>query len=632
MASNLYIQRRMVGFGAFVFLVIAWVGESVFAASIIDRLARAPLLIAPAISSDGHYLSALIRQKDSSSRVAVWRAPDGYEQRELLPYTRLNINWMAWVGGGRLLISTNENGLVLYDAHLKRLRPLIEGRGPRPNELPPVLLSHLPDDPTSILMQWEDPGVAGFPAVYKVNAITGESEKVISAWKPVIRWYASPEGEVRLGEGFKGRQQLLYTGRPDGSWKQISKRDYFKGPAHSVLAVEAGSATALVLSAHASNTRDLWRMDIATGEMRNRLASHKYYDISSALIDPVTDLAVGALYVAEGMQQLVWRADKRNELASVAERIGVNSVFLLASSRDGRRSLYRHNRNDQPSSYYLWDREADTIQALPEDDDLDTFPKLRTEGVSIPVPKIKQRMHALLSYPETGLTKKTVVLLHGGPVRRVRDRFVPYVSLLIAQGYNVLQPNFRGSSGYGERWRKAGYAEWGRMMQVDVRAAAEWLVDESISAPRDMCVTGGSYGGYAALMSSFKDDDLFACAISLNGVTSLPHLISYLSQNRFHDLTVPRILGRLSDRALRKRSPVFRASLIDIPVLLLHATVDRNVPFEHGAMMAAALAKYEKDYEFIVLKDSEHQLRKEADRKTYLTNTVDFLNRHLKPA
>lgn len=597
--------------------------------TLLDKLVRAPYLVAPAISSDGHYLSGLVRQQDGTSQIVVWRAPDGFDEREKLPYNRLDINWMAWVGGGRLLLSTDDKGLVLYDAHLKRLRPLIEGRGPRPNELPPVLLSHLPDDPTSILMQWEDPGVEGFPAVYKVNAITGASEKIVSAWKPVIRWYASPAGEVRLGEGYEGRKQILFASRPDGSWKKISKRDYFKGPAHSVLAVEAGGATALVLSAHVSNTRDLWRMDIATGHMSKRLARHKYYDMSSALIDPVTDLAVGALYVAEATQQLVWRADKRDELKLVAERLGVKSVFLLASSRDGRRSLYRRNWRDRPSSYYLWDKETDSLEELPGDVDVDTLPKLRTEGVSIRVPKMKQRMHALLSYPETGLTTKTVILLHGGPVRRARDRYMPYVSLLTAHGYNVLQPNFRGSSGYGERWRKAGYAEWGRVMQADVRAAAEWIVDEGISQPGDMCVTGGSYGGYAALMSSIKDDDLFACAVSLNGVTSLPHLIYYLSQNRFHELTVPRILGRLTERALRKRSPVYRAELVRKPVLLFQATVDRNVPFEHGAMMADALAKYDKEYEFIVLKGAEHQLRREAERRVYLENSLDFLNRHL---
>lgn len=610
-------------------LVLGWVPAAARDGALLDVLVRAPYLAAPSISADGHFLSALIRQKKGTSNVTVWRAAGAFSAAETLPYRRLEVRWMAWVGGGRLLMSLREKGLVLYDAHVKRLRPLIEGGGPRPDELPPVLLSHLPDDPTTILMQWEDPGQPGFPAVYRVNAISGQSQKIVSAWKPVIRWYASPEGEVHLGEGYKGRRQYLYARRSDGSWDAISRKDYFSGPAHSVLAVETGGATALVLSAHAANTRELWRLDIATGKMQKRLAGHKIYDISSALIDPVTDVAVGATYVAEALTSIVWQEKQRAGLAEVAKRIGAEHVMQILSSRDGRRSLYKSASRNRPSKYYLLDRETDALSALPYDDSVALMPLIETVGVAIDVPKIRQRMHALLSYAKDGLTGKTIVLIHGGPVSRVRDRFTPYVSWLVANGYNVLRPNFRGSSGYGERWRKSGYVEWGRRMQSDVRAAGEWLVDEGINEAGDMCIAGGSYGGYAALLSSLKDDDLFACAFSLNGVTSLPHLIAYLSQNRFHELTVPRILGRLSARSLRRRSPLNRVSLVRMPVMMLHSTLDRNVPYRQGLMMAEALAKHGKNYQFVPLKGAAHQLKREAERRVHFESSSSFFNKYL---
>ncbi|MBV1900737.1 MAG: prolyl oligopeptidase family serine peptidase [Kordiimonadaceae bacterium] len=609
--------------------MLGWLPVVARDGTLLDTLVRAPYLAAPSISADGHFLSALIRQKNGTSNVTVWRAIGAFSEAETLPYRRLEVRWMAWVGGGRLLMSLREKGLVLYDAHVKRLRPLIEGGGPRPDELPPVLLSHLPDDPTTILMQWEDPGQPGFPAVYRVNAISGQSQKIVSAWKPVIRWYASPEGEVHLGEGYKGRRQYLYARRSDGSWEAISRKDYFSGPALSVLAVETGGATALVLSAHAANTRELWRLDIASGKMQKRLAGHKAYDISTALIDPVTDVAVGATYVAEALTTIIWQEKQRKGLAKMAKRIGTGHVMQVLSSRDGRRSLYKSASRNRPSKYYLLDSETDGLSALPYDDSVALIPLLDTVGVAIDVPKMRQRMHALLSYGKDGLTGKTIVLIHGGPVSRVQDRFTPYVSWLVANGYNVLRPNFRGSSGYGERWRKAGYAEWGRRMQSDVRAAGEWLVDEGINETGDMCIAGGSYGGYAALLSSLKDDDLFACAFSLNGVTSLPHLIAYLSKNRFHELTVPRILGRLSARSLRRRSPLNRVSLVRMPVMMLHSTLDRNVPYHQGLMMAEALAKHGKNYKFLPLIGAEHQLKREAERRIHFESATDFFNRYL---
>jgi len=596
---------------------------------LLTRLTRSPLVSAPALSSDGHFISALVRQENGTNHVGVWAVDAGFSTLDTLPYNRLELNWLGWVGGGRLLLSLKEKGLVLYDAHVRRLRPLIDQGGPRPDELPPLLLSDLPHDPTHILMQWEDPGTPGFPAVYKVDAVQGTSQKIISAWRPIIRWWASPEGEVHLGEGFKGQSQRLFSRRSDGGWQLISNRNYFKGPAHSVLTVESGGATALVLSAHAGDKRDLWRMDIKNKTMLTRLASHPDFDMASALIDPVTDLAIGAHYIAEGYEDIIWQADWRAKMQRFSERLGRKHVSLMTASRDGRRILLRSMSTHRPSQYFLYDHETDTFSELPADDGLGALPKPQVLGVRIPVKGMKEPMHGILAHPETGPKGKAIVLVHGGPVNRSLARFQPYVSLMTARGYSVLQPNFRGSSGYGEKWRRAGYAEWGRRMQEDVRHAAEWLVNEDISQPGQMCVAGGSYGGYAALLSSAKDDDLFACAASLNGVTSLPHLVDYLSRNRFHDLTVPRIKSRLSVRTLKKRSPLYRVDLVRTPLLLLHATHDTNVPFQHATMMVDALFKHDKDYEFIVLKDAEHVLRREKDRRTYLQSSLDFFEKHL---
>ncbi|MFC3052485.1 alpha/beta hydrolase family protein [Kordiimonas pumila] len=598
---------------------------------LLTRLVRNPLIGAVTLSSDGHFLAALARQHDGDSKIAVWSVNAGFEAADVLPYVRADVGWMGWVGGGRLLLSLSENGLVIYDAHIGRLRPLIDSDGPRPDELPPILISDMPDDPVHVLLQWEDPGTPGFPAVYRVNILDGTSEKIISGWNPVIRWWASPSGEVQMGEGFKGRRQLLYARRSDdGSWYTVSDRDYFDGPALSVLMIEPGGATALVLSAHAGDKRDLWRMDIKTGDMLTRLAAHPQFDMSAALIDPVTDLTIGASYVAEGDVNIVWLAERKQELQSFERQLGTNDLRIVSASRDGRRVLLRSDETYRPPVYTIFDREEKSFTRLPFDAGIETLPKPVSSGVYMPVKGMKAPMHAILSVPQSGLTGKAVVLVHGGPVSRAATQFQPLVSWLVAHGYSVLQPNFRGSSGYGETWRRAGYGEWGRRMQEDVRTAAEWLVDQGISSAGQMCVMGGSFGGYAALLSSIRDDDLFACAISLNGVSSLPYLIDFLNKNRFHMLTIPRIKEHLSERVLMRRSPLNRVDLVRTPVLLLHATHDTNVPFYHSTLMADALADHSKEYEFIVLKGAEHVLYNEADKRTYLSASLQFLDKYLK--
>ncbi len=604
---------------------------------LLKQLTDAPKVAAAALSSYGHYISALVRGPDGDSQVAVWRAFGDRSDADMLPYTRSDLNWFAWVGEGRLLLSLRDYGLVLYDAHIGRLRPLIENDGPRPLGLTPVLLSALPDDPSNILMQWEDPAVPGYPAVFRVNAITGVSTKIIGAWRPIIRWWASPTGTVEIGEAYRGRRQLLFGRRAEGTWEKISENDYFRGSPISIVAVEAGGATAAVISGHAGNTRSLWRMDARTGGFLRQLASNDRFDIDAAIFDPENNMVVGATFVEDRTEQIIWQAQFKNELRDVAASVGETNMSLVSRSRDGRVSLYRSSENWRSNRYFLAEKDNNKLVEVDVNDEFQQLPKPDKRGVWIQLKGKRTKglgpMHALLSTPAGGssgtASGKAVVLVHGGPVRRVSNGYSPVVSWLTAHGYTVLQPNFRGSSGFGEAWRRAGYGRWGTDMQDDVRTAAEWMLEAGFAAKDKMCVMGGSYGGYAALLSSMKDDDLFECAISLNGVTSVYHLVEYLEQNRFYLLSVPRIKGNLSDRTLKRRSPLNRADLVRLPVLLLHATRDTNVPFDHGVQMAKTLRWKKKDHEFIVLKGSEHQLRRPQDRRIYFEASLQFLERHI---
>ncbi len=368
------------------FLTATFRIEAAGDSALLERLTRIPYIAAVSLSTDGHFLSALKRKGEDAS-VVVWRADGGFEDGDALPYGQYQVNWMVWIGGGRLLLSLAHNGLVLYDAHLRRLRPLIEEEGPRPGSLPPVLLTAIPDDPSSVLLQWEDENVKGYPAVYKVDVIRGVSQKIISAWKPVVRWWASPEGEVHLGEGFRGRRHMMFSRRADGNWKEVLDRDFFDDPGFSFLALESGGATGLILSSHAGNTRSLWRMDATSGEMLQHLAGHKRFDISAVIVDPVTDLAVGASFMADGWEDVVWHSGQRVLMDELASRLGLDGVVLLSASRDGRRYLYRSEGEEGPPRYYLYDKEEDRIITLPFDPTDADVPMPRSSVQWIPVSK-----------------------------------------------------------------------------------------------------------------------------------------------------------------------------------------------------------------------------------------------------
>lgn len=629
----------------------AFAGDADGKGDLLDRLVAHPPLAGVALSMDGHYVSAFVAHGEDQ-RLVVARV-DSLVQDEIHPHggpeaaaartdlglDREDVRWMAWVGGGRLLLAGKDYGLRVYDAHTASLSDLIDLEDPEGEALLPSLLTPLPDDPRHALLQWSDAEKPSYPAVYRLNVVTGAARKVTGAWQPVVRWWASPEGEVALGEAYVGREHRLYgrSSEPDGAvsgWRLLRKGDVFDDPAFVPLTVEAGGATVTMLSGHAGDTRTLWRVSARTGEPLLQLASHERYDIAAAISDPVSDLVVGATLDEDGPRDILWQEDIAALNERIAKALGVDRVRLVTASRDGMRWLVRVPAPDTWPAYYIFDRDGDRLLRLSQPA---VYAKAGTRSVWIPLKSRRSArrgdlMHGLLSLPREGPSGRGVILIHGGPVSRVRLGYQPLVTWLTANGYAVLQPNFRGSSGFGDAWRRAGYGEWGGRMQKDIAVAARWMIAEGHVKSGLLCAMGGSYGGYAALMAVIRQERFFECAVSLNGVTLISGLIAYLETQRFHALSVPRIRGRLNPWKMAWRSPLHRAKDIERPVLLLHATQDANVPFAHSRQLADTLTELKKPHEFIALQGAEHVLRKPSYRRTYYEAAVRFLDRHIGPA
>ena len=116
---------------------------------------------------------------------------------------------------------------------------------------------------------------------------------------------------------------------------------------------------------------------------------------------------------------------------------------------------------------------------------------------------------------------------HGGPDSRDGNSFDWWAQFLASRGYAVLQPNYRGSSGYGHRFTEAGLHQWGLKMQDDISDGVKKMIADGIADPKRVCIVGGSYGGYAALAGATFSSDLYACAVSVAGVSDLPRMLQH---------------------------------------------------------------------------------------------------------
>ena len=225
-----------------------------------------------------------------------------------------------------------------------------------------------------------------------------------------------------------------------------------------------------------------------------------------------------------------------------------------------------------------------------------------------------------------------VVFPHGGPAARDEPGFDWWAQAMASRGYAVLQVNYRGSDGFGWKFMSAGFGEWGGKMQTDLSDGVRYLASQGTIDPAKVCVVGASYGGYAALAGATLDTGVYRCAVDIAGPSDLAKLIAYGSGREGRQgVDVERYWDRYmgakgqSDPHLAAISPAFHADKVTIPILIIQGKDDTVVPFEQSQIMADALKKAGKPYDFVVLNHEDHWLSRSDTRLQMLQATMDFL-------
>jgi dipeptidyl aminopeptidase/acylaminoacyl peptidase len=227
-----------------------------------------------------------------------------------------------------------------------------------------------------------------------------------------------------------------------------------------------------------------------------------------------------------------------------------------------------------------------------------------------------------------------IVFPHGGPQASDSLDFDWWAQAMAAQGYAVLQPNYRGSS-LSEKWTAAGYGEWGRKMQTDLSDGVRYLAEQGIVDPKRVCVVGGSYGGYAALAGVTIQTGIYRCAVAVAAVSNLESFVSWSGyksgsmSTRYWD----RFLGieGARDKALDAISPIRHVDRISVPIMLIHGKDDVTVPYDQSTDFATAMKRAGKPFEFVTLAKEDHYLSRSATRLQMLNASVEFLRRNNPP-
>jgi dipeptidyl aminopeptidase/acylaminoacyl peptidase len=222
-----------------------------------------------------------------------------------------------------------------------------------------------------------------------------------------------------------------------------------------------------------------------------------------------------------------------------------------------------------------------------------------------------------------------VIMPHGGPWAHDTLDYDYWAQFVASRGYAVLQPNFRGSTGYGTEFLRKGQGQMGLAMQDDVTDGLAWAVKEGLADPKRACIVGASYGGYAAMWGVAKDPDLYRCADSVAGVANLRRDVndfgSALLAKKFRD-----DWQRMTPD-FAAVSPINAVERIKVPLLLIHGKKDIRVDAVQSTSMASKMRGAGKPVELVILPEADHSFTREADRLTLLTSIEAFLLKHNPP-
>ncbi|HZY33538.1 MAG TPA: S9 family peptidase [Rhodanobacter sp.] len=310
-------------------------------------------------------------------------------------------------------------------------------------------------------------------------------------------------------------------------------------------------------------------------------------------------------------------------------------VQFVDFSEDGSKLMFWVSSDRDPGTYYLIDTHNYKVS------------KLFAVAPWIDPAKMAERrpmrfrtsdgmeLEAILTIPK-GVAESNlpmVLLPHGGPIG-VRDTWYydDDAQFLASRGYLVLQVNYRGSGGRGEDFKEAGYLKWGTRIQQDLIDGVKWAIAENYADPKRVCVYGGSFGGYSAMMTTIRAPGMFKCAVGYAGIYDLKMMYKKgdIRENKSGRSYLNTVIGK-NDADLDANSPTRLANKIDVPVLLIHGEDDKRAPFAQAKAMRAALDAAHKPYEWLSKPGEGHGFYDEKNNIEFYTRLQAFLEKNIGP-
>jgi len=449
--------------------------------------------------------------------------------------------------------------------------------------------------------------------VYKLNIYNGRTTVIEELPLPNSDTLTDNDAVVRFvyGANKDGIYQSMYREHKDSGWIVFEPSEFKDSEIHPRSFTDKNHMV-YITAVIDGGTRGLFLYDL-----KNKTSQKIFHDKSVNIRRLIANFEKNR-YVAVSTEETypkyhyIDKKDKKSKLHRKLMKMfsGRNVVFGSRTKNSKYITVSTYSDRIPPEHFLV---EVDNLKNISRI--VDTLPWIDhdqmgfTEAMTFTV-RDGSKINGYVTFPNIEQTDNLplVVLPHGGP-HGVRDywEFNPEVQLLASRGYSVLQVNFRGSGGYGMYFSDIGYKKWGTLMQQDIIDATKELINKNIADPSRICIYGGSFGGYSALMSSIIEPKLFKCAIGFAGVydLNLMYKTGDLWERASGLVYLHDVLGQNKTK-LREQSPTHNAEKIEANILLIHGKKDRRVPIEHAFGLMKQLDKHNKKYEWLKLENEGH--------------------------